>query len=164
MAGHKGVGGASALRNVQKYFPEVTQVEDADKSVILDVTKGDVAKAERRAHKTCAMAVACKRALEADGVIISVKTAYVIKGKKAQRYRLPESVSREIVSYDRDSQFAPGEYHLSKPEPSTRLGAVRKGRPKGKWGNGNGGSTGGSLLPKHVRVHRTTGIRTVLGH
>jgi CheY-specific phosphatase CheX len=90
----------TALRIVKKFFPEVTDVEDAEKSQVIEVT--------------CAMAVACKRKYNLDGVIISVKTAYLIKGKKAKRFSLPESVSREIVSFDRDSGFAAGQYRLSK--------------------------------------------------
>jgi hypothetical protein len=61
------------------------------------------------------MAVACQRMFHADGMIIGKQTAYLIKGTKAVRFSLPESVRKEIVSFDRGSGFEPGEYQLSKP-------------------------------------------------
>lgn len=90
-----------ALRLVQKYYPEVTKVIDGKKPIRVEVTKKDSNSAAVRDHKACAMAVACKRKLNLDGVLISVSTAYLVKGKKATRFQLPPSVSREVVSFDR---------------------------------------------------------------
>lgn len=104
----------SALEIVRGYFPGVKEVNDAKKGVEIEVTRPDVSNAERRSHRTCAMAVACKRKMDLDGVIISVKTAYLIKGNKATRYKVPESVSREVVSFDRGSQFESGNLHAAK--------------------------------------------------
>jgi hypothetical protein len=114
----------------------------------------DVDSANRKDHKTCAMAVACKRKLGLDGVLISVKTAYLVRGKVAQRYLLPESVSREVVSFDRGAGFAPGKYKLSKMPKSLRLGAARPRRKLGR------GKTGGK---DKEFIHHTAGIRVVLG-
>src|ERR1700690_1730496 len=118
----------TALQIVKEYFPEVTDVEDGTKDIEVEVTKRDNDSADVRNHKGCAMAVACKRKQEADGVIISVNTAYIIKGKKAKRYKLPESVSREVISFDRNGGFSPGEYHLRPPRTSEVLGAHPKDR------------------------------------
>lgn len=114
-----------ALGIVRKYFPEVNKVADAKAPLSLEVTNRDQTIATRRAHKTCAMAVACKRKLNLDGVIISIKTAYMIKGKKAIRFAVPEHVSREIVSYDRGSSFEPGVYKLNVPDVA--IGESRSG-------------------------------------
>ena len=144
----------TALAIVQKFFPEVTSVKDANKDAHVEVTNRDSSSATVRNHKGCAMAVACKRKMALDGVIISVKTAYMIKGDQATRYKLPESVSREVISFDRKGGFAAGEYKMLKPNGNQKLGIV-------KLGGGNGKKTGTSkaIEPKHL----TEGIRTVLG-
>lgn len=142
---------ASALQVVQEFFPDVRSVVDADEPSIVEVTKRDSDSAAVRNHKACAMAVACKRKMAADGVIVSVSTAYVVRGKKAVRYHLPERVSREVVSFDRNGGFAPGEYALNVPDKSNRIGHM------------NGGSKRTNGKGKKVKHHHTTGIRTVLG-
>ena len=141
---------ASALNIVQRFFPDVTVVKDATDETIIEVTAADEAHATKRNHKSCAMAVACKRKFNLDGVIISVKTAYLVKGRIARRFKFPESVSREVVSFDRNGGFAPGEYRLVPPSKGQRLGT--------KGGNTKHTGTG----HKKVMSHFTTGIRTVL--
>ena len=143
---------AQALQIVQKFFPNVKHVLDADKPITVEVTKQDNLSAARRNHKACAMAVACKKKTQADGVIISVKTAYVIKGNQAIRYKMPESASREIVSFDRNAGFGVGEYTLRAPGKTERLGAISNGSYRGE--------RNGSFVKK--RKHFTSGIRTVL--
>ena len=142
-----------AVKLVQRYFPDVKTVKDADQPILVEVTNRDTKSAKVKNHKACAMAVACKRMTHADGVIVSVQTAYIIHGDKALRFNLPESVAREVVSFDREAGFAPGEYHMNPPSPSRKLGS-RTGSPKDK-------STGNGKPIK--RVHKTEGIRTVLG-
>ena|SRR5579863_4573141 len=144
---------SEALKIVQEYFPGVLSVKDAKEPIIVQVTKQDNNSAKVRDHKACAMAVACKRAEHADGVIVSVMTAYVIKGTTATRYHLPESVSREVVSFDRDAGFQPGEYTMIPPCATSRLGAITGGN------NPERGKTG----KKARKHHKTVGIRTVLG-
>lgn len=142
----------NALQIVQEYFPNVNQVQDAKQSITVEVTKRDNESAQVRNHKTCAMAVACKRKTHADGVIVSVATMYVVEGKKAIRYKLPERVSREVISFDRNGGFASGEYTANPPSNDQKLGVGR---------GGNGPKTGKGK--KLSRKHLTTGIRTVLG-
>lgn len=139
-----------ALSIVRKYFPEVNKVSDAKASLSIEVTKHDDQVATKKAHKGCAMAVACKRKLNLDGVIISVKTAYMIKGNKAIRFRVPERVSREVVSFDRGGGFEPGKYKLNKPD--TPLGEAHSGK--------SGPSSTHKATKQHVL---TKNIRTVLG-
>lgn len=140
-----------ALNIVKEYFPKVTSVEDAKTSITVEVTKQDSNSAQVRNHKACAMAVACKRKLHADGVIVSIKTMYVIIGTKALRYCLPERVSREVVSFDRQGGFAQGEYFAHPPSKGHKLGGMKGGNSK--TGKGK----------KMTRKYLTTGIRTVLG-
>jgi hypothetical protein len=142
---------SKSLRIVQYYFPQVTSVEDANKSSIIEVTQKDSTDSVKKNHAKCAYAVACKRTMKADGVMVSMNTAYVIYGKKALRYKVPESVTREIVSFDRNAGFAPGIYLLNKPSDRQKLGAQPSGR--------SGKSGGNKIRMRHV----TTGIRTILG-
>lgn len=144
---------SNAINIVRKFFPDVQQVVDATRAISVDVTKRDSESATVRNHKGCAMAVACKRKQKADGVIISVGTAYVIKGKTAIRFKVPESVSREVVSFDRHGGFSPGEYNLRPPRSSEKLGSYPATRSRG----------GRSSRPTNPKKHHTKDIRTVLG-
>lgn len=143
-----------ALRNIHKFFPKVSKVSDADEDLLLEVTDKDERTAAKKDHTQCALAVACKRSEHADGVIISVHAAYVIKGDKATRFALPESVKREVVSFDRGAKFAPGDYTLKAPSKSQRLGA-RTER--------NTHATTRPHKSRRSKPHITDGIRTVLG-
>lgn len=141
--------GKSALSIVRKYHPKVTRVVDAKKSIKINVTKNDCKGGSKKSPSSCAMARACER--DFDGAIISTSIAYLVKGTKATRYRVPSAVSREIVSFDRHHDFAPGEYYLGKPTGMVRLGGdARKGR---------------KVKRKYVRTvthnHRTAGIRSL---
>lgn len=139
-----------AIVMVKKYFPNVVTVRDATRNVAIAVTERDERESQKKAHTSCAMAVACKRVLGLDGVIVSVTKAFLIKGAVAIRYDLPPSVSREVVSFDRGAGFLPGEYALSKP-------AHRLGRKRGTKTDSKAG------VRKREYVHMTEGIRTVLG-
>ena len=145
----------SALSNVQRVFPDVTKVVDAKKDALIEVTKRDTTSATVRNHKACAMAVACKRKLNLDGVIMSISTAYLVKDNVATRYKVPQSVSREITVFDRDASFDPGEYKLKAIAESAKLNGVRGAYPE-KSGKNNGN------LAKRFR-HKTEGIRASLG-
>jgi hypothetical protein len=141
------------LRIVNRHFPNVTKVEDAKKNLAIEVTKHDESSSKRRNHEECAMAIACKRAYHADGVIIARSVAYLVKGTLAVRFKIPPSVSREITSFDRGGSFTPGMYQLSKPAKADTL--KRK----------NERDVGGGNVPgREIRkYHLTTGIRAVLG-
>lgn len=139
----------SALIIIRAYYPGVTLVSDARKSVTLRVSKEDCAKANSKQPSACALARACKR--EYDGAIISLSVAYLISGNKALRFKVPESVSREIISFDRNHNFSPGEYTLKAPSASTRLGPRRHPQPKDK----------GVYVRIKRRNHKTSGLRSL---
>jgi hypothetical protein len=139
-----------ALKMVRSFFPLVAKVVDADKAMVVEVTRADVAKADIKAHKTCALAVSCQRSFHADGVIIGLTTAYIIRGNTAHRFKLNDSISREITSFDRGAGYDEGEYMLVPPCPASRLGAPHRG----------GRKTGAGT--KHVFRHFTGRVRTSL--
>ena len=147
---------ATALQVVKKFFPEVEEVVDASRNEVIEVTDRDQKVAKKKSHKTCAMAVACKRKFNLDGVVISLNRAYLIKGKKARRFVLPESVSREVVSFDRDGGFEAGSYELTKVPPAVRLDRPQSMRGKSTDRNPNREGS-------RAHAHRTGGVRTSLG-
>lgn len=139
----------TALAVVRKYHPEVTTIVDARSEVTINVSKADCRNGKLQEPDNCAMAKALKR--EHDGAIISLSTAYIIDGTKATRFKVPESVAREIVSFDRTQLFAAGEYRLRPPTSTERLGP--RNRPQNQK----------SRDPKrpHKKYHRTEGIRNL---
>ena len=143
-----------ALAIVKKYFPQVTMVTDADENAVIEVTKDDSTGGARKDHAHCALAKACQRSFEARGVIVSLTTVYIIKKEGAIRYRVPESVAREIVSFDRKAEFAEGEYHLAKPNPARRLG-------KNQHRHTN--ISNGKKQGRQQQLHFTGNIRARLG-
>lgn len=88
---------SSALRIVQEFFPNVDDVKDGKKTLTIEVSPRDAATSKKRAHKDCAMAIACKRSQHVDGVIVSRSMAYLIKGTTATRYHLPMAVQKEVI-------------------------------------------------------------------
>lgn len=143
----------NALTTVQKFFPEVREVVDANRPAKIEVMARDANPRAAKNHEACALAQACKRQLRLDGVIISRSTAYLIKGRKARRFRMTTAASREVVSFDRGSGFAPGVYVLGAICPNARLG-TRQGSSRDRH-------TGAG--PNKQFRHLTANVRTVLG-
>lgn len=145
--------GRNSLAIVQKHFPKVQHVDDADDSIEITVTKHDDQISTKKSPIRCAMAIALKRELHLDGVIMSIGVAYAIKGDRAVRYHVPKRTAREVIAFDRGGYFAPGTYKLNKPHRSARLGAKQGGPSE------SGPAIGHRRTP-HVL---TTGIRPTLG-
>lgn len=162
MAKRKGktyvAGPTHTLTKVKRFFPNVTLVRDAKDPIDIEVTKSDSNAKAVKDHTACAMAVACKRKLHLDGVIISRSTAYLIKDRMATRYAVPDAVTREIVSFDRGASFEPGDYYLLPPKESQLLGA-RARRETGDRDHHEGSGNGKKRHAPHV----TLGIRAALG-
>lgn len=140
------------LQIVQRFYPNVTKVIDAGAPIRVEVTDSDVKKSSRRNHNECAFAQACKRTLKADGMIVAIKTAYIIKGNKAVRFTVGDVISREITAFDRNASFEPGVYNLEAAYASRnykRKGGAKPSKQK--------------ALRNHKKVHRTANIRTALG-
>lgn len=137
----------TALILIQDYFPQVQRVIDAKRKRIVEVTERDCALAVAKSHTICALAIACKRFFKADGVIIQVTTAFIVKGARAIRYRLPTSIGREITSFDRGAEYDPGRYLLSRPSPKRQQKVKKLAAHKGK----------GEFR------HHTRNIRTTIG-
>lgn len=145
-----------ALSIVQQYHPKVTLVQDGLDPIQVEVQVTDVASASIKNHKCCALAQACKRSFNLDGVIVSRSTVYLIMGNQATRYKITEAIAREIVAFDRGAAFAPGTYTLKEINRTARLG-YRAKYEKGRTGSRK--RTTGKSRFQHI----TTGIRASLG-
>ncbi len=122
----------TALEIVKKFHPNVTKVVDAKKLLHVNVCAKDIANGDVKAHKECAIAVACKRAQPIDGAVIALKVAYLVKGSTATRYAVPEFLTREIVAFDRNGTFSPGDYYFNKPSEKLGNRTGRTGPKKAK--------------------------------
>lgn len=120
----------SSLSTVKKFFPNVRKVTDARTNAYVEVTPKDVSISKLKNHKQCAMAVACKRKFNLDGVIIAKSVAYLVKGNSARRFHVPESVSREVVSFDRGAGFSEGKYALQAISLSNRMDRPKRTKLK----------------------------------
>ena len=124
-------------RSVKRLFPQVIAAYDADKPVEISVNKKDCTDATALDPTECALAKAAKRELHADAVIIGMTSSYIIKDKTAIRFQTPQSVQREIVSFDRHKDFAPGDYYLTPKSKNARLGSGHATKAKNNHGNPN---------------------------
>jgi hypothetical protein len=142
------------LKRIRKLFPNVNKVVDSKVDRYVSVTELDCSTAKKKDPANCAFANACTRMGIAEGAIITVSRSYLIKGNTATRYLTPESVAREIVSFDRHQDFRPGNnYKLSKVYKTNTMGA-HKGGPGPKTSGPKKWKPG--LI---IRQHKTAGIR-----
>lgn len=122
-------------------FPNVKTVVDSKKSVTVTVEQADCAVGQKGEPTECALAKAAQREFAADGIIIGMAYSYIIKGDVAHRFATSNAVGREITSFDRHADFAPGTYVLGKVSPTSRLGASaernRERREEKKQGGGH---------------------------
>ena len=90
----------------------------------------DIRRGVRRDRTRCAFVCATKR-IDPDVVAVTFQLtrADIEYPDRIEQYALPQSMTREVVVFDRNGDFAPGEYEL-KPMP-TRRKPVGKRRGKG---------------------------------
>jgi hypothetical protein len=137
-------------QSLTRLFPQVQRVVHAKKPVNVEVRPRDCAEGKKLMTNECALAKAAKRQFQADGVAIRLSDSYIVKGKTAIRFSTPETVKREIVSFDRHQDFASGIYRLSPAKPSWATPGKFAGKKRGKQGKHR---------PKII--HRTARVRTV---
>lgn len=142
-----------APRSIRRAFPQVEQVIDAKSPVIVHVTDKDCKNAEPLNPAECAMARAAKREFKVDAAVIGLSSSYLIKGKKAIRFNTGEAIAREIVSFDRHSDFQPGTYTLV---PKSRTDSFKYHKEYDKKRVDNRGKR--SHQPKR-KYHHTAKIR-----
>lgn len=159
-----------APRSIRKMFSQVTTVIDAKTPIEVHVKESDCKSAEPLNPQECALARATKREFKADAVVIGIAASYIIKGKKAIRFRTTGPIQREIVSFDRHSDFQPGDYNLVPVSPSNRFGVHTKLYPPAKYKgekrrkrNREESNKNRTHEAKRSVIHKTTKIREFSG-
>jgi hypothetical protein len=140
-------------RVVLRHFPIVKRLLEARHGAVIDVTSKDVNSAKRMKGDACAMAKAICRQTHADGALVGLGYTYIIKGNTATKYVTSAPVQREITSFDRHHDFAPGTYKLS-PLPQSQTRKAKKAYKAKNHGNSP------SRHAKPV-VHKKTHKKTV---
>ena len=132
-------------KNAQMY--KGLPLVDADEDMEICVTKADVTSARKKDAGGCAAANAIRREQKTD-VEVHISRTYVKDPSRKRwiRFITPQSVSREITSFDRAAIFEPGTYNLKAPGASSRLGVS----------TGRGGHTRTPNPKKPIRVHHHT--------
>lgn len=139
------------------------KVKDAKEPLEIVVTKRDITLATQKNAKCCAYARAAKRTCP--GVTAAYffrSTAYLEYPDRMERYALPPSVQKEIVSFDRAKMMAPGTYQISSPRDSRTLKESRKRskKQKEKEARLGRGPIGHTKIKRGI-VHKTQMIRTL---
>lgn len=135
------------------------KVVDATEPLQVNVKQADIDKAQQKNSKCCAFVRACEREMPIEAAFFFRSTAYLEYPDKIVRYKLPPSVEREIVAFDRSKDMEPGVYQLSAVCRKQTLKAKAKYRatlPRGKHSSKG-------ILPKGRKqslIHRTTNVRT----
>lgn len=137
-------------RSLTRIFPQVKQVVHAKTAVKVEVSPKDCTEGKSYQTSECALAKAARRQFKADGVAIRLTDSFVVQGDTATRFKTPESVKRELVSFDRHKDFASGTYYLS---PAPPIWANPNKKPSSGHNKGDRRST-----PRIV--HRTIRVRT----
>jgi hypothetical protein len=104
-------------KRMYKGLPLVDAAEDLQ----IEIKKGDINTARQKDPANCAAANAAKRVLHTE-VEVHVSRIYVKDKNRWVRFITPESISREIISFDRGAIFEPGEYTFKAPTKGNRLG------------------------------------------
>lgn len=138
-------------KKVKTHKYEGLPVVDATSPIEIHITRSDVNHAKKSDPANCAAAIACKREHKKE-VRIFLTTAYVKEKNHWTRYAVPQRISREIISFDRGSDFVPGDYKVSPFSPSNRLG---KRQPK----RGEGGSHAKNKNLMKRPYHHTANVR-----
>lgn len=107
-------------------------VKDADDKIVLKITKADVRWGAKKNSDSCAAAKALCRQESCEAAKVHMSRAYIKKGGKWLRFAVPDALRNEVLAFDRGGTFEPGEYTLTPVQPTVRLGADKRDRPKGR--------------------------------
>lgn len=132
-------------------------VVDATEPIIIGVTQGDIDKSVPKDSKVCGFARACERQLK------DVRAAYFFKTKawleyddKLVRYKLPQSVQKEIIAFDRSRSMEPGVYKLS---PINRTETMKYKAAQAKKNKGRTHKGKGKVDREKMFKHFTKNVR-----
>lgn len=146
---------AGRHKNTGQRLIEGKPVRDATRGLPLKITPVDCERGGVKDPGSCAAAQALLRIPGVQAARVQVSRTYVQRNGEWKRYMTPESLSREIIAFDRGGRksFEPGEYYLRAPSPEEKLSAHRKRHQNDKRKNKPTGT-------REVHIHHTSNIRT----
>lgn len=112
------------------------KVVDAKTSLRISISKEDASRGKLKDPGACAAARAIIRTLkDCKAARIHLGRTYIEFPDKWVRYKTPEALKMEIVSFDRGGkpEYTQGDYTLAAPSPADRLNFRPK--PQGKTGS-----------------------------
>ena len=132
------------------------KVVDAKKPLRISISKADAAKGKTKDPGACAAARAIVRTIaDCKSARVHLGRTYIEFPDRWVRYKTPEGLKVEIVSFDRGSkaEYTEGEYTLYAPSPTDRIGT--------RTGRGVRGSTSGKKKRAHIArvIHQIEGVR-----
>lgn len=130
------------------------RVVDAKQTLRITISKRDAALGKTKDPAECAAARAIVRMVQdVKSARVHLGRTYIEYPDRWVRYKTPNNLKTEIVSFDRGARrhYSEGSYTLYAPAPADRLGARYK--PTGK--------TGHSKRRAHIakRIHYIEGVR-----
>ena len=130
------------------------RVVDATKPLHISINKRDASLGKTKDPGACAAARAIIRTVaDAKGARVHLGRTYVEYPDKWVRYKTPDALKTEIVSFDRGgkAEYTEGDYTLYAPTPTDRLG--NRPKPQGK--------TGSKKRRPHIAriIHQIEGVR-----
>jgi hypothetical protein len=100
-------------------------VTDGTERVFVTVTNTDIVKAKKVDSKGCALSRATMRLPGVNAAYFFRSKAFIEYDDRIEKFDLPPSVQKEIVSFDRAHIFASGVYQLTPPAASRSNEAQR---------------------------------------
>lgn len=140
-------------------------IRDANSRIKITVTDDDVVLAKKADSKHCALARAALRLPGVKAAYFFRQIAFLEYRTKMLKFHLPESVTREIVTFDRAQIFDSGIYQMRPPPPSLSRQAIdnRNKQDKRDRKARKAASAVKSTAPgsgsKHIGSRTVTGIR-----
>lgn len=130
---------------------------DADEAIDITITAADIRGGKPSSPSHCAIARAVRRVLpETKNVFVFRSTVWVEDDSYLIRYKLPGSLQKEIVCFDRAKKFEPGDYYLGSA-PNRKRNAQQA---RGKHPQVEARKRRAKAKPTEKRrAHRTEGIR-----
>lgn len=102
---------------------------DGNAPIEIVIEPCDVKGSKPHNQTQCAIARAVKRTFLVPECYVLRTTVWIDDGERLIRFALPPSLQKEIVSFDRNKDFRPGRYQLSRSKnPDRKKNAERQAR------------------------------------
>lgn len=105
-------------------------IVDGKKKLRITITDADVRKGINKKPGSCAAALCLMREYHCIEARVHLSRTYLrFDAKRWVRYETPRSLRDQIVRYDTNNKFDPGDYEIKPFHPSRQLGAEKSKDP-----------------------------------